>query len=147
MKGIHSLGPVEKNKIKTISRKMLNEWYRPAFAGELQTLQLELSHRNEWLSWGQESLRQTARLGCRIRNGWRKCLFCQTVMQIERFLITQALQMLCHLFCVADVNTGLKTCIEIEIRSTQEEEDGNTFNTSERGDLIFLFFHNWNRLC
>lgn len=63
---------------------------------------------------------------------------CQIVMQLERFLIPQALQMLCRLFCVANVNTEFKTSNEIEIRSNWEEEDGNMFNTSQRGNLIFF---------
>lgn len=49
--------------------------------------------------------------------------------------------MLCHLFCVANANTGFKTSNEIEIRSTREEEDGNIFKALERGNLIFFFFH------
>lgn len=50
--------------------------------------------------------------------------------------------MLCRLSCVANVSTGFKASNETEIRSTWEEEDWNIFNISERGNLIFLFFHN-----
>lgn len=60
-------------------------------------------------------------------------------MQLEKFLITQAVQMLHHLICVANVNIGFKTSNEIESRSIWEEEDGNIFNISERGNLIFFF--------
>lgn len=58
-------------------------------------------------------------------------------MQLERFPIPEAMEMLHHLVCVANVNTGFRISNEIE-RSTWEKENGNIFNISERGNLILL---------
>lgn len=60
-------------------------------------------------------------------------------MQLKRFLTPQAVQMLRHLVCVANVNIGFKTSNETE-RSIWEEEDGNIFNISERDILGGFFF-------